>query len=262
MKDMHRNEFVASAFERMKSVFRYSVSSMKGICNLCMRESTNLKNHVSRHLQQMALFALPRVNEIAGSGYVEQDTLPSESRNVIHRGTGESLPSDDNDSSQSTNKKSPGHLSTTSHDSWEGGIDDAFETVDVPDSGEQHWDKVTNKFSQARALPPEPVSMAETHHDAHQQVALDEKKNETRWWKSSETWNRLLLEKQLHLLDTLIQQQEEEEARDTLENVRQHLIDGDVSYPHWCDFEKMMRDLFHDITKVWFFACAVSTSLI
>lgn len=44
------------------NMFRRPVSSSEGICNLCFREEPvkNMKSHVSKHLEQVALFAIPR----------------------------------------------------------------------------------------------------------------------------------------------------------------------------------------------------------
>lgn len=43
-------------------IFRRPTRSPGGICNLCFRQTKNLKGHVSRHLQQVALFAVPRAD--------------------------------------------------------------------------------------------------------------------------------------------------------------------------------------------------------
>ena len=74
----HDTMFDDSRFASVRDVFRRRTQTVDGICNLCSQPSTNLKSHVARHLQQMALFALPRVNEVEGSEKAEQDTRSSQ----------------------------------------------------------------------------------------------------------------------------------------------------------------------------------------
>lgn len=46
------------------SMFERPSSTPSGICSLCIREAKNLKTHLAHHLEQIALFALPRENEV------------------------------------------------------------------------------------------------------------------------------------------------------------------------------------------------------
>lgn len=48
--------------DSLSSTFQQSSDSPAGICNLCFENSKNLQSHIARHLQRIALFALPRVN--------------------------------------------------------------------------------------------------------------------------------------------------------------------------------------------------------
>ena len=52
----------------MKDMFRQPSKAVSGKCNLCMKDSKRLKSHISYHLEEMALFALPRLDEAAASG--------------------------------------------------------------------------------------------------------------------------------------------------------------------------------------------------
>jgi len=79
---MHEDQdplFDVSRFAKVRTIFQHSSRRTEGTCNLCKRECGNLKHHIARHLQQMALFALPRVNETAGSGEAEHRTVSSKS---------------------------------------------------------------------------------------------------------------------------------------------------------------------------------------
>ena len=77
MRKDHDTMFDESRFVKVQAMFQQPSRRADGTCNLCMRECRKLKYHVSRHLQQMALFALPRVNETAGSGEAEHRTVSS-----------------------------------------------------------------------------------------------------------------------------------------------------------------------------------------
>ena len=77
MRKDHGAMFNESRFIQVQTMFQQPSRRADGTCNLCMRECRKLKYHVSRHVQQMALFALPRVNEIAGSGEAEHRTISS-----------------------------------------------------------------------------------------------------------------------------------------------------------------------------------------
>jgi hypothetical protein len=67
MKDDHGMAFDLRRLSILGDMFRKPSRAIEGQCNLCMRHSAKLRGHVSRHLQQIALFALPRLNETAGS---------------------------------------------------------------------------------------------------------------------------------------------------------------------------------------------------
>lgn len=53
---------ITDASSAILDAFRRPVQSLDGLCNLCFRETKNLKSHLSRHLQQVALFAVPRAD--------------------------------------------------------------------------------------------------------------------------------------------------------------------------------------------------------
>lgn len=63
MKHAHETTFKDSQLPLLPDMFQCVSGSEDGICNLCKKSCKGLKSHVSRHLEQIALFALPRVNE-------------------------------------------------------------------------------------------------------------------------------------------------------------------------------------------------------
>ena len=55
--DSPQRDTFLSMFERPKE-------TAGGACSLCLREAENIKTHLAHHLEQVALFALPRVHEM------------------------------------------------------------------------------------------------------------------------------------------------------------------------------------------------------
>jgi hypothetical protein len=77
MQEAHSTLFTSQQLCELKSVFRSPSTKAAGVCNLCFRRSENLKSHVSRHLQRIALFALPRFKGVSDitSEYVRGNSL-------------------------------------------------------------------------------------------------------------------------------------------------------------------------------------------
>jgi serine/threonine protein kinase len=65
MQEIHEQRIGGMRFSLIKNMFRHPTESLKGTCNLCRRDSEDLKSHLSEHLQRIALFALSRVDETA-----------------------------------------------------------------------------------------------------------------------------------------------------------------------------------------------------
>jgi hypothetical protein len=163
MQTDHNTTFDEGQFTPIQDMFRQPSRSNEGTCNLCMLYSKKLKSHVSRHLQQIALFALPRANETDGSGKAE---CHSRSSRYAKKDGEKENKDDNNDDSQSSNASSESHRSDADQQTEDLSMpnlpDDEFETVKVPETEHQTWDDVTAKFTDARegksAAPP-PMSL-------------------------------------------------------------------------------------------------------
>jgi hypothetical protein len=148
MRANHNQKFDEIQFSLVKSMFRHPTKSPEGTCNLCHQEPKDLRSHLSRHLKQMAIFALPRANETAGSGQAEGDS--GSSRYKKYR-------LDDGEPSGSSSSSSTGVLSDQ-QSALNVPTSDTYEHEDDYDGGEnipnavedQSWDSVTDKFSKAR----------------------------------------------------------------------------------------------------------------
>lgn len=60
MKDLHNAP--ATEFLGVLSNFHRPSATSSGICNLCQTSTSSLQRHVARHLEQLALFAIPRID--------------------------------------------------------------------------------------------------------------------------------------------------------------------------------------------------------
>ena len=147
MRADHDQKFDEAQFSLVKSMFRQPTKSLEGTCNLCHRQSKNLRSHLSRHLQQIAIFALPRVNETAGSGHAERD-----SRSSRYKKDGLDDGESSGSSSSSTGVLSNQQPAPNDFTSGACDIEDYYdEGENIPDAVEdQVWDNVTDKFSKAR----------------------------------------------------------------------------------------------------------------
>jgi hypothetical protein len=159
MKLDHSVDFTLEQRLLLKDMFQQPSRVNEGQCNLCMRHSSKLKSHVSRHLQQMALFALPRVNETSGSGVAELNTAASrDNSRVLRRRTRAAVfdisPST-SDTEESRTIEETERIHSSSPPKLSGSVDslqfeDDIQVVDVPDAADLDWDEITTKFSSAR----------------------------------------------------------------------------------------------------------------
>lgn len=172
MKSSHNTTFDASKSSLLSSMFSCPSQSSVGTCNLCLRPTTTLKNHVSRHLEQVALFALPRVHEALGDEAAnENDSIEAISQHELKQfGTARSdldneqlLPTSIFELQLEGTRRSPISPSTSDGaDKFENKIipseqqsegSDIGKIVDqdiIPDCEETSWDVITDRFSEAR----------------------------------------------------------------------------------------------------------------
>jgi hypothetical protein len=175
MQNDHNTTFEKGEFDSIQDMFRQPSQSTGGTCNLCMRDSKRLRSHVACHLEQIALFALPRANEISGSGKAEHDT---ESLRNAKKGNGnENIVNGD---SRSCKASSESLESDTEQQREYSDLpdlpDDDFETFNIPEAVEQTWDDFTTKFSEAReGKSAEPPRILGSNNTIAPKVQLNER---------------------------------------------------------------------------------------
>lgn len=146
MKSDHNTTFDPSHFSLLSSMFRCPSRSAKGDCNLCLKSSVRVENHVSRHLEQVALFALPRVSNLAGdetahdNDSVGQDILQYEIKH--HK---------QNHSDSQDEHPSP----TDIHEQQSDGSE--FYQDIIPDSEDLSWDRIPSVYIRGKSTMPENV---------------------------------------------------------------------------------------------------------
>ncbi|ORY02184.1 hypothetical protein BCR34DRAFT_667757 [Clohesyomyces aquaticus] len=141
----HNTGLDREKFAHLRDMFLRPSGDVDGVCNLCKRHAKRLKSHVSRHLQQIALFALPRINETVGSGMAERFTDASEAN------TSNLITETDSSADTSSFQSQPSHLAVdTELENEVAGDTHTFDDLEVPESIEMDWDEVTDKFMKAR----------------------------------------------------------------------------------------------------------------
>lgn len=147
--------------------FKLPSRSLKGKCNLCLRETENMKVHVSRHLQQLATFAIPRAdfsgnNDEDGPGVSNHNATGSISVSESESAKQEADSGDDSAAySRDEAEEAPATAvkeDTPGHERIPDNVDEAS----VPDAEDTNWDTFTDKFARARdgrseLAPTQPV---------------------------------------------------------------------------------------------------------
>jgi hypothetical protein len=64
MNDYHDEVIRESQLPALKHIFRHPKLSQGGACNLCGTVTAKLKLHIAKHLQQLALFTIPRTDYV------------------------------------------------------------------------------------------------------------------------------------------------------------------------------------------------------
>ncbi|KAF7507656.1 hypothetical protein GJ744_010209 [Endocarpon pusillum] len=137
MEDDHLTTLNSCRKDILLKMFERPMRGALGYCQLCQRPSKLLKSHLSRHLEQIALFSLPRLahdpdldSKCNAWGSCKQDTLQSFSEES------------ESDQSPVTENAVAGE--------YEVPFDEHVEQLEVPFTEDIDWDLVTDKFSQAR----------------------------------------------------------------------------------------------------------------
>ncbi|KAF2490603.1 hypothetical protein BU16DRAFT_159462 [Lophium mytilinum] len=95
MAGIHDSSLNERQIQASRGMFQRPVQSHSGVCTLCHKQATKLKIHVSRHLEQMSLFAIPPADmmkdldsDISGSGLSHRNINGSKSKKALSRGSG------------------------------------------------------------------------------------------------------------------------------------------------------------------------------
>lgn len=171
MRADHDQNLDVAQFNLIKGMFRRPTNSLGGTCNLCHRPSKNLRTHLSRHLLQIATFALPRVNETVGSGQAGYN-----SRSYRYKTDNlKDVQSRRSSSSSSTGvlskqQSTPNDFRPDTHD-----VESDYNEIEhIPDAVEDPvWDSATDKFSKARGRTFRRlrVLILETHEQGRDEMA-------------------------------------------------------------------------------------------
>ncbi|XTI95441.1 hypothetical protein V2W45_1446474 [Cenococcum geophilum] len=157
MQDLHSVRLDLKSYSTVLRIFERSSRVSVGICNFCQKETKKMKLHVSRHLQQLALFAIPRADYILDDENIHDDSNVSQ-KNVEGSSEERKLDSLERESdTESEPSGTTGDPRTEVLDPLTKEVTEEYpkdlnqNSTQIPDTGDNVWDIVTNKFSRARA---------------------------------------------------------------------------------------------------------------
>ena len=170
---MEATHYVTLPEDQLQSlwhIFQRPSRSKSGNCSLCGRNATSLKSHLSRHLEQLALFAIPQTNYMLD---LDIDDLQSDKARLSCDIWMNSRSSDKQSSEvpeKSTENMTDGHVDqgTDSEEDETKSLMAEEETIpDLQgdlDGIDTSWDQITSKFHDARASQSsyEPDTIADT----------------------------------------------------------------------------------------------------
>lgn len=150
MANEHGVESSATRSAALLSMFQRPLQTPSEHCQLCSRQTRDLKNHMSRHLQTLALFALPRLlsEEQADSARkVKGISKSTETSEVISHISGDT---DHSPNSAASSVTIEADANRNQQRSIGPPPPDFVEQVGVPDTDDISWDLITPKFKMAR----------------------------------------------------------------------------------------------------------------
>ncbi|KAF2136882.1 uncharacterized protein K452DRAFT_322128 [Aplosporella prunicola CBS 121167] len=147
MKEDHDQALDRDNSLRMLDLFRRKLNSSGGLCNLCLRTTSNFKLHVSRHLEQIAMFALPRADYSTGDESANGGTKGSQSN---ARGSDVLDKQPTSSASHSTLSWNQGPEAYNSDIEFQNHTQETPEGLLPPNADETTWDIITPKFLDAR----------------------------------------------------------------------------------------------------------------
>ena len=161
MECVHGTKLDLRHAEALHRMFQRPIRTTEGDCNLCMGHTKKLKLHVSRHLEQLALFAIPRADYLADN---EDDNANSNAAHVsIDKLDDKQSSAGDNRSDASTSSSTSGvsesPLNVAEQSNYADGEDDGSaigSSEPAPDTDNFSWDFATKKFQIARLGQSEP----------------------------------------------------------------------------------------------------------
>ena len=152
MSQSHGTKLSWEQMANLAPMFRRSDRSSSGKCNLCFRKSKSLCDHVARHLERIALFALPRlsINEADSRSSQNQQSLEALLSDDGSRSASAKHQSSDEDSGlESTSQASEPDTGPTLDLFIDGEKLPEVSDYPVPDSEHIDWGVITTKSPQA-----------------------------------------------------------------------------------------------------------------
>lgn len=133
--------------------FQRPSNARSGTCTLCGKHASKMKSHLARHLEQLALFAIPRTDFMAAWGEDTASDMAHQSARSASSSQSTRAPSEVSSEASSLHFVDRGHGGGSSPDvhstEWDEsmGPDLSYQGEEVVDTS---WDQITSKFKEAR----------------------------------------------------------------------------------------------------------------
>lgn len=144
--------------------FRRPTQAPGGKCNLCKQKTSSLKRHIARHLEQMALFSIPRADYTNGDEDLSDDQKSASQGNV--RGSvSDSLPESGSDAigEEGATWNDPNTLIENPEIEEDSSKSDPVDQVDVPESSDPLWERVSTRYYDSSTVPKVPGDHLDTN---------------------------------------------------------------------------------------------------
>lgn len=165
MRDMHQISLDLSQSHMLRHAFQRPSRSLCGICTLCGRYAQKLKTHLSHHLEQLSLFAIPQTDYMSD---LDTEEIQSDiARQSVAASLSKFVPEDSDSSASSpipekvTNAQDV--LPRDENLTLSNVEEIPEETLqNFEDTVDTSWDNITSKFQEARTA---------LYKDQHQDLA-------------------------------------------------------------------------------------------
>ncbi|PNS19768.1 Protein STE50 [Sphaceloma murrayae] len=136
---------------------RRPTASPAGVCNLCRRQTSSLQRHIGRHLEQLALFAIPRIDfNKDDEEDDDDDDRSAASHDAVGTNPQAATARSSSGRSSGMNATDAAHEVSNEVTGLEGDDDSAgVDSAAVPDTVQMTWDQIPTRYHSGHSTTDE-----------------------------------------------------------------------------------------------------------